>query len=113
MVECRLEESEGLTLLVDSSACHFGSGGVWATGTLAAGALAAVSPAFSAPADEAYDQSYARLSFVSGDISVERASNLGEEAGEVSVALGVGARGERRPPRRRPQVGRRQRVGAV
>src|SRR4051794_7472535 len=36
----RLAESDGLTLLVEMRACHFGSGGAGGATTLAAGALA-------------------------------------------------------------------------
>src|SRR3989440_10381418 len=37
-------ESDGLTLLVESSACHFGSGGAGGAATFAAGARATTSP---------------------------------------------------------------------
>src|SRR5689334_22191102 len=41
-------ESDGLILLVASSACHFGSGGACGAATFAAGALATTSPAAAA-----------------------------------------------------------------
>src|SRR5438105_1399714 len=46
-------ESEGLILLVESSACHFGSGGPIGAATFAAGAFARVSPAAAAAAASA------------------------------------------------------------
>lgn len=56
--------------------------------TAAAGLLVA------APADaqEAYDYSYARLSYVRGDVFIQRGADLGYEKGEVNFALMEGDR---------------------
>lgn len=59
-------------------------------GTVLAVLVALVPIAASAQSGEAYDQSYARLTFVKGEVSVERGSELGTESAEVNLPVAEG-----------------------
>ncbi len=59
-------------------------------GTVLAALLAIVPIPASAQSGEANDQSYARLSFVKGDVSLDRGTELGTESGEVNLPVAEG-----------------------
>ncbi len=61
-------------------------------GTALAALLAIVPITASAQSGEASDQSYARLSFVKGDVSLDRGTELGTESGEVNLPVAEGNR---------------------
>ena len=56
-------------------------------GTVLATLVALVAVGLPAGAEDLYDQSYARLSYVKGDVSVQRGSDLGQETGEVNLPV--------------------------
>lgn len=56
-------------------------------GTVLATLVALVAVGLPAGAEDLYDRSYARLSYVKGDVSVQRGSDLGQETGDVNLPV--------------------------
>ncbi|HEX2694294.1 MAG TPA: hypothetical protein VHP61_00960, partial [Acidobacteriota bacterium] len=59
-------------------------------GTVLAALVALAPLAAFAQSDEAYDQNYARLSYVKGEVSLDRGADLGTESAEVNLPVAEG-----------------------
>ena len=74
--------------------------------TLAAAIVALAPFALSAQTDGYYDRSYVRMSYVQGDVYVQRSGDLGYQAGEVNLVVIAGDKIGTRAGRLELQLGR-------